>query len=1052
MTVPPQALVGHGPPATAALADLLGTLKSGDPLRPVTVAVPHPWAGLSLRRSLAARPGGVVNVQFLVLARVAELIGAPSLAAAGRRPRTPTVTRAAVRAVLRHQPGEALAPVADHPATEAAVVRLVDELSSVGAPGRARLAARGGRAADLAALVDRVIAAAPRRYDRHDLVRAAAAAVRAGGSSIDEVGHLVVHLPAGLTPAELDLVAALAERGAVHVLLGATGDDRADAPTRRLQGRLTALLGEAAVLDPVDAPVAQRIVTTTDPDDEVRAALRTAIEAWEAGTPLDRIAMVHSSPDPYARLVTEQAQAAAIPIAGPATSTLAASVAGRTLLGALALPDSALARDAVCDWMASAPLRQADGRRVPTARWDELTRQAGLVAGDIDAWNHHLDALLERMSERAARLARPDDEPDERLERDRRQVEALRTFVTWLDAQLTALSRLGSWSAMAAWASTFLRDVLGSDSQRSEWPDDQFAASDAVTDALERLGALDEVESAPTAATFRRALAAELDTSHGHVGSVGRGILFLPLQHAVGLDLDLVIVLGMAEGTLPGRTRDDALLPDADRDLVGDGLARRSDAVVDQHHQLLAAMAAAPHRVLMSPRGDLRQSRARVPSRWLLDSVSALAGRTITTRDFDDADLPGVQRIASFAAGVTDSPHHVSVDERDLAALHRWVAGGRRADDHPLVVGRAGLAAGLEVLDARRHQGFNRFTGAVRGVELPTFRSGDALSPTALERWATCPRRYFFAQVLRVRARETPEFVDRISAASKGTLVHEVLDRFYTEVIARPDTKPSDEPWSDADRGRVREIFEAVSREFEDEGLVGRRVLWALDREDIAQDLMRFLDADDAYRRAEGAVPVATELAFGPDAPTGATLDLPGGRHVSFKGFADRVDRRADGSLVVLDYKTGRLYPEVRQIADDPTFVAGTKLQLPVYALAAATAHGTPDTPVRAAYWHISSREAFAQAGYQASPDRQAQFVEVLTHIADGIEGGIFPAYPGDPDTWRGGFSNCGYCDFDSVCGRNRLHEWEGVRTAPEVVSYLELRGAAVDEDGEADS
>jgi ATP-dependent helicase/nuclease subunit B len=506
----------------------------------------------------------------------------------------------------------------------------------------------------------------------------------------------------------------------------------------------------------------------------------------------------------------------------------------------------------------------------------------------------------------------------------------------------------------------------------------------------------------------------------------------------------------MAEGTLHGRTRDDALLPDADRDALGGVLPRRGDAVVDQHHQFLAAMAAAPRRVLSAPRGDLRQSRARVPSRWLLDSVSALAGTAVTSQDFDDVRLPGVTRVASFAAGVTDAAHHVSLAERDLADLHRWVGQGRRADTHPLALADPALGAGYEVLDHRRNQGFNRFTGEVHGVELPTFRSGVALSPTALERWAACPRRYFFAQVLRVRARETPEFVDRISAASKGSLVHEVLDRFYKEVLARPHVKPSAEAWTDAERQRVGEIFDEVCREFEDEGLVGRRVLWDLDRIDIEQEVMRFLDHDDDYRRVQGAVPVATELPFGPDAASDATLDLPGGRHVSFKGFADRVDRRADGSLVVLDYKTGRLSDDVRRIADDDTFVGGTKLQLPVYALAAATAHGTPDTPVRAAYWHITSRDDFTQAGYDAGPERRERFVTVLTQIADGIEGGVFPAYPGEPDTRWGGFTNCGWCDFDAVCGRNRLHEWERVRVDPAIAGFLALRAAPDDESGGA--
>ena len=53
---------------------------------------------------------------------------------------------------------------------------------------------------------------------------------------------------------------------------------------------------------------------------------------------------------------------------------------------------------------------------------------------------------------------------------------------------------------------------------------------------------------------------------------------------------------------------------------------------------------------------------------------------------------------------------------------------------------------------------------------------------------------------------------------------------------------------------------------------------------------------------------MAAELAFGfPGAELGTVaLDLPDGRAVRFRGFADRVDVADDGTLHVLDYKTGK--------------------------------------------------------------------------------------------------------------------------------------------------
>ena len=71
-------------PCTGTAPELGGSLKGGDPLAPIRVVVPSTYAGLDLRHELDRH--GSTNVHFLVLARLAELLAAPSLAAQGRRP------------------------------------------------------------------------------------------------------------------------------------------------------------------------------------------------------------------------------------------------------------------------------------------------------------------------------------------------------------------------------------------------------------------------------------------------------------------------------------------------------------------------------------------------------------------------------------------------------------------------------------------------------------------------------------------------------------------------------------------------------------------------------------------------------------------------------------------------------------------------------------------------------------------------------------------------------------------------------------------------------
>ena len=98
--------------------------------------------------------GGVAAVTFLTAYRLAELLGAPSLAAVGRRPVSTPVIAAALRRALRDDPG-IFAPVAEHPATETALVATFAELSDVSEDGLFALAGAGRRAHDVVGLYRR---------------------------------------------------------------------------------------------------------------------------------------------------------------------------------------------------------------------------------------------------------------------------------------------------------------------------------------------------------------------------------------------------------------------------------------------------------------------------------------------------------------------------------------------------------------------------------------------------------------------------------------------------------------------------------------------------------------------------------------------------------------------------------------------------------------------------------------------------------------------------------------------------------------------------------
>ena len=210
-----------GRPASERLAAVVAELKGGDPLAPVTVLVPSNPVGVWARRFLGGRPGGVANVEFTTIDRLAHDWGGPPLAAVGRSALTDQARAAAVRVALAAHRGS-LDSVVGHPSTVRAVSDAIVVVRRAG--DGARVLRRSGRPLirDVLAVGDAVAAATPDHYDDVDLALAAAERVRTAGP-------VVVHLPEWLFPAQRALLAALGASADVHVLLGATGDVAADA-------------------------------------------------------------------------------------------------------------------------------------------------------------------------------------------------------------------------------------------------------------------------------------------------------------------------------------------------------------------------------------------------------------------------------------------------------------------------------------------------------------------------------------------------------------------------------------------------------------------------------------------------------------------------------------------------------------------------------------------------------------------------------------------------------------------------------------------------------
>lgn len=1030
----------YGRPATQLLRERISAAKADDPLRPVTVVVPTNYVGVSTRRLLASgelgpvtdHGAGVAGLTILTIYRLAELLGAPRLAATQRRPVSTPVVAAAIRRTLADQPG-IFHPVQDHPATEEALVRSYRELSELRPATLDAVAAESPRAGEVVRIRREARARLePDWFEEADLMAAAEAAIRAGSSVLDDLGTVLVHLPQDLSLPAADLLRALAERTPVEVIAGRTGAADADADVDRTLRRLGLQPPASPAVDPSRPDVSPtEVVSVSDAEEEARSAVQRIIAAARDGVPLERLAVLYPSAEPYARLVAEQLDAADVPYNGRAVRPLSDRLLGRWLLDLLALPDRGYARPSVMGLLGGAPVLDANGRWIPAGAWERLTRDAGIVHGR-DEWRDKLTRLAADLRHRADVEERDADEPREWLiDRNRReadQADRLRGFVGELFARLDTAHTLTRWSELVEWARTTCERYLGDDRQRARWPEDEQAAADRVEEALDRLTSLDHVEGGTDLTVFRRTLELELDDDLGRVGEFGQGVLVGLASAGLGLDLDVVIVLGLAEGVFPTRPREDSLLPDSERRAAGDELRLRTDHGGVEHRHLLAALAAASdQRVLTFPRGDLRRTLERVPSRWL-------------PREPD-------HEVASFAHRVRTLAFPATSQEYRLRAL----AGERPTTRHPLVAADPALRRGVELVRTRGQHGFTRFDGNIG--ELTAHLSGPAdpervVSTTQLETWLSCPHAYFMRYVLRVEPAENPEELLEIDALEKGSLIHDVLERWLAEQLDGSLPRPG-QPWPPVARERMRQLAEAACDDAEQRGVTGHPLLWRRDRRRILDDLDRFLDKDHDRRRQHTATPLSAEQPFGlaGSSTEPVTVDLGDGRQVRLRGRIDRVDRTDAGGHVVTDYKTGG-HKGYDDLGPEKPLGDGTKLQLPIYGLAV---DAEPDTTVHTEYWFVSTRGEWKRIGYPLDQHAVDTLKSALRVAADGIAAGQFPLRPPPPDGRP--FTECVFCDPDDLGTTDRYREWERIRRAEELHDYVSyIAPEALDEHDEGET
>jgi ATP-dependent helicase/nuclease subunit B len=427
------------------------------------------------------------------------------------------------------------------------------------------------------------------------------------------------------------------------------------------------------------------------------------------------------------------------------------------------------------------------------------------------------------------------------------------------------------------------------------------------------------------------------------------GMMAASVLDARGLSFQAVALMGLSEGEFPKQEREDILLRENDRAVLRErGLPLETRLHGDEATLFYQAITRGRQRLLLTRPYLAEDGQAWEPSPFWVE-INRLSGNQSTTRVRGDVGL---------------------TDLAEAASKVEWVESAQEFDIH--------IKNGIEALKARMSP---KAAGIYEGMLFDLserFGAGHGWSASRLESYGTCPFEFFVAYGLELEP--CIEAEDGFDVRMLGSMLHKVLEEHYS---GSPSAlRQAQDDASLRVNETARKVFAAAPEEY------GFRptALWTQQQAELTRVLEKTVDA--LNKASQGFTPHTMEARFGMGQPSLVLKTEIG--DIRLHGYIDRLDAAPDGTLRVIDYKSGSAAISASHLKD------GRRLQLPIYALAARDALGLGDVS-SGFYWHIQKAEASSlklekfEGGMNGA--FQAAIAHVTNHVAN-IRAGHFEPKP----------------------------------------------------------
>ena len=246
-----------------------------------------------------------------------------------------------------------------------------------------------------------------------------------------------------------------------------------------------------------------------------------------------------------------------------------------------------------------------------------------------------------------------------------------------------------------------------------------------------------------------------------------------------------------------------------------------------------------------------------------------------------------------------------------------------------------------------------------------------AWSPTALDAFFACPRRFMLKYIMGIPEPEDYDPFEIISAMDIGTLAHSLMEALGRETMG-----------ADTFRKKAAEYFDRFLKEHP-----------PLIAENVSAVRDQFLEMMDSAYNMDPHREITLEE---------EDIYCTHESGVKIHGFPDRVEKLDNGTYLVVDFKSGR---SVKHVQDD----IATCLQVIIYAYL-----------MEQKGFHVSGGEyRYIRRGETVTcrfdKDMKQKLSDRLTLFKNSVQSGSFPAANASED----GENPCKYCKYRSICGRD---------------------------------